>query len=156
MPNTYTQLFVHCVFAVRFRDALIHESWEERLHKYVTGIVQANNHKMIAVNSVSDHLHMFVGLNPVQSISNLIQLVKGDSSEFINTKKFTPGKFRWQEGFGAFSNSKSQVDSVVKYILNQKEHHRKRTFLEEYEEMLIDYGVDFDSRYIFKNLEHRK
>ena len=156
MANTYTQLYVHCVFAVRFQDAMIHESWEERLHKYITGIVQENRHKMIAINSVPDHLHMFVGLNPSQSISDLLQLVKGDSSEFINTRKFTPGKFRWQEGYGAFSNSKSQVDSVVKYILNQKQHHMKKTFLKEYEEMLIDYGVDFDSRYIFKNLEDRK
>lgn len=156
MANTYTQLYVHCVFAVKFRDALIHESWEERLHKYITGIVQENRHKMIAINSVPDHLHMFVGLNPAQSISDLLQLVKGDSSEFINTKKFTPGKFRWQEGYGAFSNSKSQVDSVVKYILNQKKHHQKKTFLKEYEEMLVDYGVDFDSRYIFRNLEDRK
>lgn len=156
MANTYTQIYVHCVFAVRFRDAMIHESWEERLHKYITGIVQENRHKMIAINSVPDHLHMFVGLNPSQSISDLLQLVKGDSSEFINSRKFTPGKFRWQEGYGAFSNSKSQLDSVVKYILNQKQHHKKKTFLKEYEDMLIDYGVDFDSRYIFKNLEDRK
>lgn len=156
MANTYTQLYVHCVFAVQYSDALIHESFEDRLHKYITGIVQGNRHKMIAINSVPDHLHMFVGLNPSQSISDLLQLVKGDSSEFINTKKFRPGKFRWQEGYGAFSNSKSQVDSVVKYILNQKKHHQKKIFLKEYEEMLVDYGVDFDSRYIFKNLEERK
>ena len=152
MANTYTQLYIHGVFAVKYRAAIIQPSWEERLHKYITGIVQKNGHKMIAINSVPDHLHYFVGLNPNQSISQMMQLVKGDSSEFINSKGFTDRKFQWQEGYGAFSNSRSQIDDVVKYILKQKEHHKKKTFKEEYIEMLKDYGVEFNEKYIFHEL----
>jgi len=152
MPNTYTQLHIHCVFAVKFRKAVIDVTWEDRLHKYITGIIQNNNHKMLAINSASDHLHMFVGLNPNQSISEMMRLVKGDSSEFINKEKFTKSKFSWQSGYGAFSNSHSQIDGVVKYIYNQKQHHQKRTFREEYFQMLKDYEVEYDARYIFQEL----
>ena len=149
MPNTFTQLHIHCVFAVKYRAAMIQSEWGERLHKYITGIVQNNGHKLLAINSVSDHTHMFVGLNPKQSISEMMQLAKGDSSEFVNKKGFTKRKFYWQEGYGAFSNSHSQIDAVVKYILKQKEHHRKKTFRKEYIGMLKDYGVDYDEKYIF-------
>lgn len=149
MPNTYTQLHIHCVFAVKYRAAMIQPEWEERLHKYITGIVQNNDHKLLAINSVADHTHMFVGLNPKQSISEMLQLVKGDSSEFANKKGFTKRKFYWQDGYGAFSNSHSQIDAVVKYILRQKEHHHKKTFREEYIGMLKDYGVDYNEKYIF-------
>lgn len=152
MANTYTQLHIHFVFAVKYRAAVIQPFWEERLHKYITGIVQNNGHKMLCINSVTDHLHLFVGLDPKQSISELIRLVKGDSAEFINLHKFTPHKFHWQQGYGAFSNSHSQIDGVVKYILNQKEHHRKRTFHDEYISMLNDYGVEYDKKYIFHDL----
>ena len=131
---------------------VLQPAWEERLHKYITGIVQNNGHKMLAINSAFDHLHLFTGLNPNQSISDLMRLVKGDSSEFINLHKLTPCKFQWQSGYGAFSNSHSQIDAVVKYILNQKEHHRKRPFREEYLGMLSDYGVDYDEKYIFHEL----
>lgn len=149
MPNTYTQLHIHCVFAVKYRAALIQPDWEVRLHKYITGIVQNNGHKLLAINSVPDHLHMFVGLNPVQSISDMMRLVKGDSSEFVNNQKFVKRKFHWQDGYGAFSNSHSQIDAVVKYILKQKAHHHKKTFREEYLGMLKDYGVDYNEKYIF-------
>jgi putative transposase len=152
MANTYTQLHIHCVFAVKFRNAIIQPQWEERLHKYITGIVQKNRHKMLTINSVPDHLHLFVGLNPKQSISDMMQFVKGDSSEFINVQKFTKRKFNWQEGYGAFSNSHSQIDGVVKYILNQKVHHRKKTFREEYVDMLEKAGIAYDEKYIFKDL----
>lgn len=152
MANTYTQLYIHCVFAVKFRKAVIHIDWEERLHKYITGIVQNNGHKMLAINSAHDHLHMLVGLNPKQSISDMMRLVKGDSSEFINKHRFTPGKFQWQEGYGAFTINRSQIDGVVKYILNQKTHHHKKTFQEEYLEILKDYGIEYDEKYIFKDL----
>ncbi len=101
---------------------------------------------------MSDHLHFFVGLYPNQSISEMMQLAKGDSSEFINNQKFTKRKFNWQSGYGAFSNSRSQIDKVVKYILKQKEHHRKKTFREEYIEMLKDYNIDYDEKYIFHEL----
>lgn len=153
MPNTYTQLYIHMVFAVKYRAATINNVWEDRLHKYIIAIVQNNGHKMLAINSATDHMHMFVGLNPKQSISKLMELVKGDSSEFVNKQSFTARKFYWQEGYGAFSNSHSQIDNVVKYILNQKEHHQKNTFRNEYVKMLQDYQVEYDEKYIFKELE---
>jgi len=152
MPNTYTQLYIHCVFAVKYRNALISHTWEERLHQYITGILQNNGHKLLAVNSMPDHLHLFVGLNPKQSISDMMRLVKGDSSEFINKERFTVSKFYWQEGYGAFSNSRSQIDSVVKYIMNQKQHHSKKKFKEEYLNILKDYAVEYDEKYIFHDL----
>ena len=152
MANTYTQLYIHCVFAVKYRAAVILPEWEERLHQYITGIVQNNGHKMLAINNASDHAHLFFGLNPKQSISEIMRLVKGDSSEFINDQGFTMNEFRWQEGYGAFSNSHSQIDAVVKYILNQKEHHQKKTFKEEYTIMLKDFGIIYDEKYTFKDL----
>ncbi|MES2425714.1 MAG: IS200/IS605 family transposase [Bacteroidota bacterium] len=152
MANTYTQLYIHFVFAVKYRQAIIDEEWEERLQKYITGIVQKNGHKLLAINNMTDHAHIFVGLNPKQSISELMRLVKGDSSEFINKEGFTKRKFQWQEGYGAFSNSRSQIDGVVKYILNQKEHHSKKTFRDEYLDMLKDYAIEYDEQYIFHDL----
>jgi putative transposase len=116
MPNTYTQLYIHCVFAVKYRQAIIQPEWEDRLQKYITGTLQNNGHKLLAINSMPDHLHFFVGLNPKQSISDMMRLAKGDSSEFVNKEGFTKRKFYWQDGYGAFSNSRSQIDSVVKYI----------------------------------------
>jgi REP element-mobilizing transposase RayT len=152
MSNTYSQVYIHFVFAVKYRKAVILPEWEDELQKYITGIVQNNGHKMIAINNVPDHLHFFAGLNLKQSISQLMQLVKGDSSEFINKKQFTPRKFQWQDGYGAFSNSRSQIPGVVKYILNQKQHHLKKTFREEYLEILKAYEVDYDEKYIFQDL----
>lgn len=153
MPNTYTQVYVHFVFAVKYRNAVISNGWKEEMHKYITGIVQNNKHKMLAINSVADHLHLLIGLHTEQSLSEIMKLVKGDSSEFINNKKFTRSKFQWQLGYGAFSNSKLQIDRVVKYIANQEKHHLKKTFLEEYLELLDKYKVKYDDRYIFKELE---
>jgi putative transposase len=151
MSDTYSQLHIHCVFAVKFRAALIDSVWEEELHKYITGIVQGNKHKMLAVNSAFDHSHMFIGLNPAQSISDMMQMVKADSSKFIERKGFTKAKFQWQSGYGAFSHSRSDIDSVVKYILAQKEHHQSKTFREEYAELLKRHGMD-DRKYIFDEL----
>lgn len=153
MANTYTQLYIHIVFAVKFRKSVIDISWEERLHKYIIAIVQNNEHKMLALNSASDHIHLFIGLNPKESISELLRKIKGDSSEWINKEKLTEHKFQWQEGYGAFSHSKSQIDNVVKYILNQKEHHKKKTFREEYVKILEDFNIDYNEKYIFKDLE---
>ena len=152
MSNTFTQLYIHFVFAVKYRKAVIEEEWEGRLQKYITGVVQNNGHKLLAINNMPDHLHLFVGLNPKQSISDLMRLVKGDSSEFINSEGFTKRKFHWQDGYGAFSNSCSQIDAVVKYILNQKKHHSKKTFREEYLEILRDYAVEYEEKYIFQDL----
>ena len=150
MANTYTQLYIHFVFAVRHREALLHCDWDERLRLYIAAISQNNGHKILAINNMPDHIHMLVGLNPVQSISELMRIIKGDSSEWINKEHLTKRKFSWQEGYGAFSHSRSQIDSVVKYIHNQQEHHRKVGFLEEYKKMLDNFAVEFDEQYIFK------
>jgi REP element-mobilizing transposase RayT len=150
MANTYTQLYIHCVFAVKYRAAVLQPEWDERLRLYISAIAQNAGHKMLAINNMPDHLHFFVGLNPAQSISDMLRHIKGDSSEWINKEKLTKRKFNWQDGYGAFSNSKSQIDSVVKYILNQKEHHKKTSFIEEYKAMLVKFGVEYDERYIFK------
>ena len=150
MANTYTQLYVHCVFAVKYRASMLQTQWDERLRLYISATVQNDGHKMLAINNMPDHLHFFVGLNPNQSISKMMQLVKGDSSEWINKEKLTSNKFQWQEGYGAFSYSKTQVDAVVKYIANQQEHHKKITFLDEYKNMLDKAGIAYDEKYIFK------
>jgi REP element-mobilizing transposase RayT len=133
--------------------SLIQPSWEEELFKYTTGIIKNHKHKMIAINGMADHIHLFIGLHPTQSISNLMQVVKGESSEWINTKGFVNGKFQWQEGYGAFSYGHSQVSQVYNYILNQKEHHKKRSFLEEYAELLQKFDVPYDPKYIFQSIE---
>ena len=153
MTNTYSQIHIQCVFAVKYREAIINRSWKERLHKYIIAIVNNNGHRALSINSMPDHLHLFFGMRPKQSLSDLMQLVKGDSSEWINKQKLVLGKFRWQEGYGAFSYSKSHTDAVVKYILNQEDHHRKKTFLEEYKEMLKKFEVDYNDQYVFKELE---
>lgn len=129
---------------------MLHNSWDQRLRSYIIAIIQNNGHKVLAINNVADHIHFLIGLNPQQSISDLLRLIKGDSSEWINKEKLTTAKFQWQEGYGAFSHSKSQIDGVVKYIQNQQEHHKKITFLDEYRKMLADFAVDFDEHYIFK------
>ena len=126
--------------------------WDERLRLYMTAIIQDKGHKMLAINNMPDHMHFFLGLNPNQSISEMMRLVKGESSEWINLNQFTKSKFFWQEGYGAFSHSKSQIDSVVKYIHNQQEHHKKFSFIDEYKKMLNDFGIEFDERYIFTPL----
>lgn len=123
------------------------------MHKYITGIVQNNGHKLIAINSMPDHLHLFFGFRPNQSLSDLMRMVKGDSSEWINQQKFNLSAFRWQEGYGAFSYARSQVNAVAQYIENQEEHHRKKTFSEEYKEFLDRFEVDYDEQYVFKELE---
>jgi putative transposase len=138
------------VFAVKYRAALLHNDWDGRLRLYMTAITQNNGHKMLSINNMPDHLHMLIGLNPAQSISDLIRLIKGDSSEWVNKERLTPYKFQWQEGYGAFSHSKSQIDKVVKYILNQQDHHKKSTFLDEYCQMLTSFDITFDEQYIFK------
>ena len=150
MANTYTQIHIHCVFALKFRLALIESSWKNRLHQYITGIVQNHNHKMLCINSMPDNLHMFFGMRPDQSLSELIRIVKGESSEWINKDKLTFSTFRWQEGYGAFSYAKSQIAIVCDYIENQEEHHKKKTFLEEYKEMLEKFEVEYKEEYIFK------
>ena len=153
MANTYTQIYIHIVFAVKHRDALISSSWKERLHKYITGIIQNQGHKLIAINTMPNHAHIFVGLKPDITLSDLVRDIKRDSTNFVNNEIQLHGKFGWQEGFGAFSYSHSQIDSVVKYILNQEEHHRRTTFKEEYEALLKEFAVKYDNRYVFEWIE---
>ena len=148
--NTYTQLYIHFVFAVKYRAALLNEDWDERLRLYMTAIVQNNGHKMIAINNMPDHMHLFIGLNPKQSITDLMRIVKSDSSEWVNKENLTSGKFLWQHGYGAFSHSRSEVDKVVKYILNQKEHHQEKPFLVEYRQLLKCFDIPYEEQYIFK------
>jgi REP element-mobilizing transposase RayT len=150
MPNTYTQLYIHFVFAVKYREALIQNDWAERLRQYIIAIAQNHGHKVLSINNMSDHLHLFVGLNPDQSIADFMRTIKKESSTWVNNSQLTPHKFQWQEGYGAFSHSKSQIDNVVKYIVNQQDHHKKVSFLDEYKKMLINFNIDFDERYIFK------
>lgn len=152
MPNTYTQIHLQFVFAVKHRHALILSSWKDELYKYITGIVHHNKHQMIAINGTADHIHILIGMRPSQSISELLQDIKGSSSKWINERKFVRGKFEWQEGYGAFSYSKSHLKNVIAYIENQENHHREKVFREEYLEFLNQFEIDYDERYIFKEL----
>lgn len=152
MANTYTQIHIQFVFAVKYRDGIIHSSWKDELYKYITGIVQTNKHKIICINGMPDHIHIFIGMRPTQSILDLMQDVKGGSSKWINEKKFVNGKFEWQEGYGAFSYGKSQIKDVIAYLENQEHHHGKKTFREEYIDFLKKFEIDFDEKYIFKEL----
>ena len=153
MANTYTQIHIQCVFAVKFRQSLIEKEWKERLHQYITGIVQNQGHKMLAINSMPDHLHLFFGFRPNQSLSDLMRIVKSESSQWINEQQFNPEAFKWQEGYGAFSYSRSHVQAVIKYVMNQEGHHKKRTFQQEYEEFLKQFEIDYDGQYVFKTPE---
>lgn len=150
MANTYTQIHIHAVFAVQNRHSLVSRIWEERLYQYITGIIQNHGHKLLIINGMPDHLHILFGMRPTQSLSDIMQDIKGDSSKWINQNKFINGRFSWQEGFGAFSFCKSDLHSVINYIKNQKEHHLKKTFLEEYVKILRDFDIVYDERYIFK------
>src|SRR5215831_12858320 len=153
MANTYTQIQIQTVFFVKRRTELIQKEWKADFYKYITGIIQNQNHKLLAINGVNDHLHIFFGMRPTQSLSDLMQDVKGSSSKWINEKGFIKDKFEWQEGYGAFSYSKSQASNVIAYIQNQEAHHYKITFLEEYKKFLEKFEIDYDERYIFKALE---
>jgi REP element-mobilizing transposase RayT len=150
MANTYTQIHIQCVMAVKYRNSLIQPSWKDQLQKYITGIVQNYGHKMLAINNMPDHLHMFFGFRPNQSLSDLMRIVKSESTKWINDKQFPPAVFNWQEGYGAFSYSRSHVKKITEYVLNQEEHHRKMTFLEEYQIFLNQFEIEYDERYVFK------
>lgn len=150
MANTYTRIYIHTVFAVFARANLISSSWKERLHKYITGIVQNHGHKLIAINTMPDHAHIFIGFKPDEALSDLVRDIKRDSTKFVNDEIKPRGKFSWQEGFGAFSYSHAQIHAVVQYILHQEEHHRRTSFREEYENMLKEFAVEYDTRYLFE------
>lgn len=153
MANTYTQIHIHLVFSPLHREALINKKWSDDLEKYITGIVQNNRHKMLAIKSMPDHIHIFIGYDVKQTIPKLVEDIKTSSNSWIKTNKLSKFKFDWQKGYGAFSHSKSQVDQVVKYILNQEEHHKKKTFREEYLDILRKNDIKYDDRYLFDFFE---
>lgn len=153
MASTYSQIYIQYVFAVKGRQNLLHKAWREEVFKYISGIIKAKDQKPIIVNGVADHVHVFVGLKPSMCISDLVRDIKNNSSKFINEQGWINGKFSWQEGYGAFSYSHSQIDNVYHYILNQEEHHRKKTFKEEYLEFLQKFEVEFDDKYLFDWLD---
>lgn len=154
MANTYTQIYIQIVFAVKGRQNLISKENREELHKFITGIVSNRNQKLFAVFAMPDHVHILMSMSPTISISDLVRDIKAGSSKFINEKGWTNGKFNWQEGYGAFSYSKSSVDSVVKYILNQEEHHKKKTFKDEYLDFMKKFEIEYDPKYVFEWIEN--
>jgi putative transposase len=153
MSGTFSQVYIHVVFAVKGRRNLLQKPWRDEVFKYMAGIIKGKNQKSIIVNGVEDHVHLFIGLKPSMSISDLIRDVKNNTTNFINDEKFIQGKFSWQEGYGAFSYSHSQIDSVYQYILNQEEHHHKKTFKEEYSEFLKKFEIEYDEKYLFEWIE---
>jgi REP element-mobilizing transposase RayT len=151
MPNTYTQLYAHVVFAVSGRDAAIRPAWKENLYRYIAGIVSNKNQKLMIINGMPDHIHILLGFKPDCSLSDLVRDIKSSSSKWVRENKLATGKFEWQTGFGAFSVSPSAIERVVDYIKNQEEHHRKKRFIDEYIEFLRESKIDFNPEYIFKN-----
>jgi len=152
MANTYYQIYLQTVFAVKYRRSRIHISWKDKLFGVIGNLINETGCKNIIVNGVEDHVHCFLGLKPVVSVSELMKTVKAKSSKYINDHSLTSARFEWQEGYGVFSYGQSQVDRVYKYILNQKEHHKKLTFREEYLEFLKSFKIEYDERYIFQEL----
>ena len=152
MANTYNQIYIHFVFAVKYRDAAIAKSWRQELYQYIIGLIEHRGHIVYAIGGMSDHIHILVSLSPKQAISELVQEVKRASSLWIKEKRFVRCCFAWQEGFGVFSYSRSQVDNVVKYIQNQEKHHEKRTFREEYVSFLQLFGIEYDDKYVFQEM----
>lgn len=153
MANTFSQIYLQFVFAVKHRESLIPKEHKEELHKYITGLVQNRKAKMLAIHCMPDHTHLFVGFKPTISISDFIKEVKVESNEFINNKKWVRGKFFWQEGYGVFSYSHSQIDMVIKYVLNQEAHHKKKSFSEEYHEILRKFEIPFEEKYLFNFIQ---
>ena len=153
MANTFSQIYLQFVFAVKHRENLISKEHKEELHKYITGLVTNRKAKMLAVHCMPDHIHLFVGFKPVISIADFIKEIKVESNEFINSKKWIKGNFSWQEGYGVFSYSHSHIESVINYIHNQEIHHKKKSFREEYHEFLEKFEIPFEEKYLFNFVE---
>ncbi len=150
MANTYTQMNTHAVFSVKGRENYLTKNFREELFKYITGILNSTNQFSLAVNGYQDHVHIFFELNPTTALSDVIRIVKTNSSKWINKNRFVKGKFEWQVGYGAFSYSKSQRNRVIQYIINQEEHHTKKTFRYEYLNLLKKFEIEFDDHYVFE------
>jgi REP element-mobilizing transposase RayT len=149
MANTYTQIYIQIVFAVKRRQNLIQKNWKDELHKYICGIVNGKGQKVYAIGGVEDHIHILVSIKPNISISDLVRDIKANSSKWINENEFVRGKFQWQEGFGAFSYAQSQLDNVIAYINNQEQHHQKKKFKDEYLTLLQKFDIEYDEKYLF-------
>jgi len=152
MADTYSQIYIHIVFAVKGRDNLISGKWKDELYKYITGIINNEGQKLLAINGMPDHVHILIGLKPTVALSNIVRDIKANSSKFINEQRFIAGKFEWQQGFGAFSYSHSQIHVIVKYIENQEEHHKRQTFREEYLGFLKLFNVDYKEEFVFEEI----
>ncbi len=155
MSGTYSQIYIQVVFAVKGRENLIQKKWKDELNKYMTGIIKNKEQKPIIINGMPDHIHAFIGLRPSMRISDLVRDIKNNSSNFVNEKKWVKGKFCWQEGYGVFSYSHSHIETVYNYILNQEEHHRKKTFRDEYIDFLKKFNVEYDEKYLFDWMEYK-
>ncbi len=153
MAGTYTQIYIQYVFAVKGRENLLQKPWRDEVFKYMAGIIKGKGQKPIIVNGVENHVHVFVGLKPAMSISDLVRDIKNNSTNFINEQKYVDKRFQWQEGYGAFSYAHSQINDVYQYILNQEAHHAKKTFHEEYLDFLQKFEIEYDERYLFDWLE---
>lgn len=153
MANTFSQIYLQFVFAVQGRRNLIRREFKEELHKYMTSLVQARKAKMLAINCMPDHTHLFVGFKPSVLISDFVKEIKVQSNEFIRSKKWVDNSFNWQEGYGVFSYGHSQIDNVCKYVMNQENHHKKKTFKEEYYEFLEKFNVPYEDRFLFEWVE---
>ncbi len=152
MAGTFTQLHIQIVFAVKYREALLEDSWKKELFKYMSGVIQNKGQKVLQINGVDDHIHILIGMHPTTSLSNLIRDVKRASALWVNDRGLAKKRFAWQEGFGAFSYKKSDVPALIRYIQNQEEHHRKCFFQEEYLKLLNEFEIDYDERFIFKDV----
>jgi len=153
MAGTFSQIYIQVVFAVQGRQNLLQKEWRVEVFKYMSGIIRGKNQKSIIVNGVGDHVHLLLGLKPIMRLSDLVRDIKNNSSNFINKNHLVRGRFSWQEAYGAFSYSHLQLDSVYQYILNQEEHHHKRTFKEEYLAMLKEFEIPYDDKYLFEWIE---
>jgi REP element-mobilizing transposase RayT len=153
MANTYSQIYLQIVFSVKGRQNLISKNWKEELYKYICGIVNCKEQKVYAIGGVADHIHILVSIKPTIALSDLVRDIKANSSKWINEKGFIKGKFQWQEGFGAFSYAHSQLDIIIAYINNQEQHHLKKTFRDEYTELLQKFDVQCDENYLFEWIE---
>ena len=149
-PGVFSQLYIQIVFSPAHKDRLLKKHFRKDVFKYMSGVATNMKHKSIIINGVSDHVHIFLGMNPSISVSDTVWELKRSSSLYINDKNWLSNKFNWQEGYGTFSYSKSHIDNVYKYILNQEEHHKKRTFREEYIDFLKKFEIDYDERYLFE------
>ena len=149
MSGTFTQIYIQITFAVKNRESMINSSWEEELYKYISGIINNKNQKVLAINGMPDHIHILIGMKPSCCLSDLVREIKKSSNDFIKERNFSKYKFQWQEGFGAFSYSHSALDNVIKYIQNQKEHHKKYSFKEEYIELLNRFQIEYKEEYLF-------